>query len=99
MKQDVFCEIVAKESGILKKKTTIKLDLGGKKSAFRDLAGDPLKNNETGKALCFNSIIDALNHLSSQGWTFVNVYCQTDKDQTSTYHYLMRKKINIKPKK
>jgi len=99
MYQEIYCEIVAKESGLLKKKVKIQVDFGNKKSLFRELAGDPLKDNETGKTICFNSIIDALNYMSSEGWLLVNAYSMTDKDQTSVLHYLMRKKITTTAEK
>lgn len=93
MKQEIYCELIAKEAGILKKKTTIEVDFGGKKRLFADLIGDPLKDKETGKTIRFNSIIDALNYMSSEGWLFVNAYSHSNKDQSSTYRYLMRKKV------
>ena len=98
MKQEIYCEIIAKETGLLKKKITVEVDFGGKKSFFRELVGDPLKDKETGKTICFNSIIDALNYMSSEGWLFVNAYSQSDKDNSPTYRYLMRKKVDTTAK-
>lgn len=99
MKQEVYCEIVATQTGLLKKKVKINVDFGNKKSLFKELIGDPLKDKETGKTICFNSIIDALNYMSNEGWLFVNAYTINDKDQSSALHYLMRKKITTSAKK
>lgn len=99
MKQEVYCEIVAKEIGLLKKKIKIEVDFGDKKSLFRELIGDPLKDKKTGKTICFNSIIDALNYMSNEGWLFVSAYTLTDKDHASVLRYLMRKKVTTTAKK
>lgn len=99
MKQEVYCEIVAKETGLLKKKIKVEVDFGEKKGFFKELIGDPLKDKKTGKTICFNSIIDALNYMSSEGWLFVNAYTITDRDNSPTYRYIMRKKVTTTAKK
>lgn len=99
MKQEVYCEIVAKETGLLKKKIKVEVDFGEKKGFFRELIGDPLKDKNTGKTICFNSIIDALNYMSSEGWLFVDAYSFADKDNNPVYRYIMRKKVTTTAKK
>lgn len=99
MKQEVYCEIVAKETGLIKKKIKIEVDFGNRKSFFKEVIGDPLKDKETGKTICFNSIIDALNYMSSEGWLFVDAYSFSDKDNSATYRYIMRKKVTTTAKK
>jgi len=99
MKQEVYCEIVAKETGLLKKKIKVEVDFGEKKGFFKELIGDPLKDKETGKTICFNSIIDALNFMSSEGWLFVDAYSFSNQDNTPVYRYIMRKKVTTTAKK
>ena len=90
MQYEVYCEIVGKEVGLLKKKVEITIDFGQEKGWVESLTGEnPLKDT-TGKIIKFNSMIDALNHMSKQGWLFVNAYSITIKD-TNIYHYVMRK--------
>lgn len=93
MKQEVYCEIVAKTVGLLKKKVRISVDFGEKKGFFKDLTGEPLKDKKTGKTIHFHSIIDALNYLSTEGWLLVHAYQNQDKDGASVMHYLMRKRV------
>jgi len=99
MKQEVYCEIVAKETGLLKKKIKVEVDFGEKKGFFKELIGDPLKDKETGKTICFNSIIDALNFMSSEGWLFVDAYSFSNQDNNPVYRYIMRKKVTTTAKK
>jgi hypothetical protein len=35
---------------------------------------EPLKDDETGKPIIFNSMVDALNYLSEKGWEFETAY-------------------------
>ena len=46
--------------------------------------------NASGKRMTFNSMIDALNFMSSNGYDFVQAYTLTIGNQ-NVYHYLMRK--------
>ncbi len=91
MSQEVYCEVVGKEVGLLKKKIEVEVDMGQEKGWLERLAGDPLKDEHGGVAR-FNSMIDALNHMAKDGWLFVNAYSITFRDQ-NVYHYVMRKTI------
>ena len=67
-------------------KVNISIDYGQRQklfsaNIFRDEAGRPVE---------FNSVIDALNWLNSQGWEFVNAYGD-EGDEAS--HYIMRRRI------
>jgi len=90
MSNEVYCEVVGKEVGILNKKVEITVDFGQAKGWVESLTGEnPLKDS-SGKTIKFNSMIDALNHMSKSGWLFVNAYSITIKN-TNIYHYVMRK--------
>jgi hypothetical protein len=47
--------------------------------------------DELGKALDFNSMIDALNFMAQNGFEFVNAYTITVANQ-NVYHYILKKK-------
>ena len=68
-------------------KMSIELDFGQemKLSSTKDTR---LKD-ENGKSLNFNSMIDALNFMSKNGYDFVQAYAA---DSTRVQHYLLRKR-------
>lgn len=45
-----------------------------------------------GKTAAFNSMVDALNFMDSNGWEYVNNYIISDASGELTYKYLLRKK-------
>ena len=91
MQKEVYCQIVATEKGgFFSSKLTIEVDTGKAKGFWESLLGDPLKG-EDGKVIAFNSIIDALNHMASKGWMFVNAYAISSDKQGQIYHYVLKK--------
>ena len=90
--QEVYCQLKGTETGLFSKKVVIELDLGEKKKWFENLVGRSPLADEEGNIIKFNSMIDALNHMATGGWSFVNAYCVTTNNQ-HVYHYVMRKKI------
>jgi len=64
----VYCQIMATEK-FLSNKVTIELDFGQKMKYFAD---NRLKN-ENGKAMVFNTNVDAMNYMGSQGWEFSQI--------------------------
>lgn len=83
----VYCEIHATQLP-LKKSVTIQIDFGQKVKAFQ---ADGLVD-ENGKALVFNSTIDAINHMASLGWEVEQTYAVT-LGQQNVYHYLLSKVV------
>ena len=79
-------------SKLFSKKVTIQIDFGQKTKFFGSGKETQVKNNE-GKHMDFNSMIDALNFLSSNGYDFTQAYAFSVGNQ-NVYHYLMRKKSN-----
>lgn len=70
---------------LLGKKVTITLDYGQETGPFQD---ERLRAAD-GKVSKFNSVMDALNHLSETGgWEFQNAYAITVGNQ-NVYHYVM----------
>jgi len=77
-------------SKFMSNKVTIQIDFG-QKTKFFSGGKETLVKDETGKLLEFNSMIDALNFMSSNGFDFVNAYAIT-KGEQNVYHYLLRRK-------
>ena len=83
----VYCEMVGTQK-LLNNKVTIVLDFGEAKSIWKD---NRVKDEITGKAQSFNSMVDALNYMGEQGWEFAQAYVVT-VGQQNVYHWLLKKK-------
>ena len=83
-----YVEIVG-ETKAFSSKLTIQLDFGQKNKLWGNKEYD-LKG-EDGKKLEFNSMIDALNFMTKNGFEFVQAYAITISTQ-NFYHYLLRKR-------
>jgi hypothetical protein len=86
-----YCRLEA-TGRLLSNRVTIDVDFG---EARRVLTDYRLRDEETGKLKKFNSVIDALNYMGSQGWTLVNAFPVYGTSSTvsnpSTYHYYFKK--------
>lgn len=76
-------------SKLLSTKVTIQIDFGQENKVFS--AKDTQVKDKDGKLLTFNSMIDALNFMSKNGYEFVDAYTLTIGNQ-NVYHYLLKKK-------
>jgi hypothetical protein len=75
-------------SKLLSNKVTIEIDFGQENKYWS--VKDTQVKDENGKLLVFNSMIDALNFLSKNGYKFVNAYAITIASQ-NVYHYILKK--------
>lgn len=80
----VYCDVIG-VTKLMSRKVTISLDSG--QQAFNK---QHIIRDENGKAMLFNSIIHAVNYMSSRGWEYVDSY-SVNVPPTIVYHYLMRK--------
>ena len=76
-------------SRFMSNKVTIEIDFGQQNKYWS--AKDTKVKDENGKLMKFNSIIDALNFFSKNGYEFVTAYAFA-VDNQNVYHYLMKKK-------
>lgn len=83
----VYCQMVGTQK-FLSTKVTISIDFGEERSIWKD---NRLKDEVTGKAQSFNSMVDALNYMCEQGWEFTQAYVVTIGQQ-NVYHWLLKKK-------
>ncbi|MBB5285752.1 hypothetical protein HNQ92_003912 [Rhabdobacter roseus] len=76
---------------LLSPKLSIDIDYGQRDRAL--VLKDTEVRDENNKPVKFNSMIDALNFMSAQGYEFVQAYTMQDSShQTSCYFLLKRKK-------
>ena len=87
-KKFVYCEIMGREK-FLSSKVTVDIDFGQSVSFW---APDRRYKDENGKAVTFNSMVDAMNFMGSLGWEFVQAYVVTTNNQ-NVYHWLLKMEI------
>lgn len=84
-----YVQIVGTQK-LMSTKVIIQIDFGQRTKLF-SLGKETVLKDEQGKPLDFNSMIDALNFMSENGFEFVSAYTITVNNQ-NVYHYIMRKK-------
>lgn len=101
--QETYCEVIGRAAFSLKGKIKIEVDFGQENKMFEGANKDVLKDPATGKNRKFNSMIDALNFMSSNGWLFVNAYNVSSGNSNASgggasneYHYIMKKVVTVK---
>lgn len=89
---EIYCMVLATQK-FLSTKVSISIDFGQEQNFWRGgWRGERLRDEE-GKIRNFNSVIDALNYMSNQGWLFVNAYAIT-VGQQNVYHYVLRRVLS-----
>ena len=83
-----YCLVMA-TAKLFSTKVIITVDYGQETKFFGDKG---VIKDESGKLQSFNSVVDAMNYMNSQGWEFVNAYVVTVSNQ-NVYHYLMRRRV------
>ena len=90
----VYCEIVSSSRGLFSDKTKVELDFGQYASWW---STDRQLADENGKAIVFNSVLDAVNYMSRRGWDFEQTYVVQSisggDSGSSAYHWIMSKMI------
>ena len=85
-----FIQIVG-SAKILSSKVTITIDFGQSTKLFGNSKKQFSILDKNNKKVQFNSMIDALNFMTKNGYKFEQAYVVTAQN-SSTYHYLMSKK-------
>jgi hypothetical protein len=84
---ETYCQIIGTRQ-MFSTKLTITVDYGEPRKWF----SDQRIKDETGKIQKFNSMIDAMNYMADQGWSFVCAYPVTH-DNSDVYHYTFKKVV------
>ena len=83
----VYCELLG-TSKFLSNKVTVSVDFGQEGSEWESKLVD-----KNGKAITFNSMVDAMNYMGCLGWKFEQAYVVT-VGQQNVYHWLLSKDIS-----
>lgn len=82
-----YCRLVA-QNRVLSNRVNIDVDYGDERKLFSD---NRMRDEETGRIKKFNTVVDALNYMGSQGWTLVNAFPVSDGTSNITLHYYFKK--------
>lgn len=85
--QHIYAEIIGDER-LFSRNVIIEIDYGQENKLFAD---NRIRNDQ-GKVKKFNSMVDALNAMSTDGWEFVQAYVITI-DTRCRRHWLLKKVI------
>lgn len=77
-------------SKLFSNKLSIEIDFG-QENKFFSSDKDTRVKDEKGKNMIFNSMIDALNFMTKNGYEFVQAYAFAIGSSQNVYHYLLRK--------
>lgn len=84
----LYCEIVGTAS-LFSTKVKIDVDYGQEVSFWSQ---DRRLRDDSGKSVKFNSMVDAMNYMGTQGWEFVQAYVVTIGNQ-NVYHWMLKRTI------
>ena len=87
-KLEKYCEIMA-IGKMFSSKVTITVDFGEQRGFFKDTR----LRDEEGDVVKFNSTIDALNYMGTQGWKLVNAFPISNGNQ-NVYHFFFKKEYD-----
>lgn len=90
-KKFIYCELLGRGK-LLSSKVTVDIDFGQPVSFW---APDRRYKDENGKAVSFNSMVDAMNFMGTLGWEFVQAYVVTESNQ-NVYHWLLKMELKEK---
>lgn len=91
----VYAELLGWNTNVLGlgKKATVEVEFGEESWGWRSNDGRNLLVDDNGKAIRFNSMVDAMNYMGARGWTFEAAYVVTVAGQ-NVIHWLMSKQIH-----
>lgn len=87
-KNYIYCELVG-TGKFLSNKVNVQVDFGQATSFWK---GVGYLKDDKGKAITFNSMVDAMNYMGREGWEFVQAYVVTTSNQ-NVYHWLLKQEV------
>lgn len=85
-----YAELLGYQKGLFSNKIKVRVDFGQDVSFWKQ--GDMMLVDENGKDIVFNSMVDAMNFMGKNGWSFVQAYVVTEGNQ-NVYHWLLSKEV------
>ena len=86
-KVEQYCQVIATPK-LLSNKVTIDIDFGDEKGFWQDSR----LRTYSGRIRKFNTVIDALNYMGKDGWTFINAY-PVRFGESEIYHFAFKKQF------
>ena len=83
----IYAELVGQQR-LLTNKIAVTVDYGQRSKWYAD---DRIRDKD-GKVVAFNSMIDALNTMGSQGWQFVQAYV-VPRGESNEYHWVLKRAL------
>lgn len=90
----VFCELLG-STKFMSSKVNVTIDFGQSVSSWSGRSKQGLVD-ENGKAIEFNSMVDAMNYMGALGWVFEQAYVVTSSGNQNVYHWLLSKDVTSK---
>lgn len=93
----IYCELLGTQT-LLSKKIDVQIDFGQQTEQFAENG----LLDENGQGIVFNTLIDAMNHMSSQGWMFEQAYFVSIGSGAlaiNLHHWLLSKPVEKKDNK
>lgn len=85
----VYCELVTVKTAAVQKDSKVKVDFGLSTDSSGKLVADKSKDSRT-----FNSIVDAMNFMSSIGWVLEETYVVPVEASTAEIHYVLSRYLS-----
>lgn len=85
-----YCELIG-TGKMMSRKVTIEIDYGEFVKYHKD---NRMRDEETGKLVKFNSMMDAVNYMAEDGWTLHSTML-ISYQYGSVYHFIMKKSVKI----
>ncbi len=82
-----YCEIIVPNGVVYK--GSVEVDFGQEIRWFKSRR----LQDENGRTIRFNSVVDALNYMGDLGWEFQNTYILKSGETTTELHYVMRQTV------
>lgn len=89
----VYCELVGTQK-LLSTKVIVTVDFGQETTFWTGGNFKQYLVDSKGKAINFNSMVDAMNYMGARGWKFEQAYVVTISNQ-NVYHWLLSKEIKV----
>jgi len=87
----IYCELLGTQK-FLSSKVIVSVDFGQETSFWAGGSKEYLVDKQ-GKAISFNSMVDAMNYMGRLGWKFEQAYVATANNQ-NVYHWLLSKDVS-----
>lgn len=89
--EKIYCEIIGTQ-GVLSKKVAVKIDFGQQLGQF----SENKLLDEKGQGIAFETMVDAMNHMSAQGWELEQAVCFTIGNASTApvqIHWILSKPV------